>query len=321
MMWTCKNANELVDLKLLTIQFVRKIWLILLITIVGGLLTGGIYTLTKLVVAPEPSFESISKFYIEYAMNEEGVEMTHFNSYTWEDLIKMDLILDVVSDEMKTTTTKEVLKEAIEATLLSDERILTITTTTSEKELTEEIARAAEQGLIIFGDIMEESESIKVIDSQIKATEVKIQLQLGRAVTLGAIISFILSIIMVILYFVLDDSIYIPTTFSKRYGLAVIGSDIELEELNKNMKYLNEKYKVIKEVSIGSNFKSEDMNIDDMIQADGIILKIKAGKRNGTMIEKAISQLSFCEATIVGAILMETDKTLWKWYYLAKKEN
>ena len=320
-MWECKNASETVDIKLLTIQLIRKLWWILVVTLLGGLLAGGVYILVKTVFEPETSYESISKFYIEYAVNEEGVEETHFNSYTWEDLIQMDLILDVVSGEMKTETTKEELQDAIKATLLSDERILTVTTTTSSKELTEEIALAAEQGLIIFGDIMEESETIKVIDSQGQATEVVLQLQVGRAITLGSVISLILIATLILLYFVLDDSIYIPATITKRYGIPVIGTDIEVEGLNQNMKFVKANYKAIKEIVIGSYDKMEDINREDILQTDGIILKIKAGKRNGTLIEKTISSLRLYEANILGAILIETDPVVWKWYYLTKKEK
>lgn len=324
-MWECRNANEIVDLKLIAILFLRKIWFVILGTMIGAILVGGSYYVIKVIAAPEPTYESISEFYIDYALDEKGDKYPIFISYTWGNLIKMDIILDSVLKEMETDISKEALRNAVSATLVSDERILTTTSCANTKELAQEISIALEKALIIFGETMKECNEIKVISSQVNPTEVALDIRLGSAILFGSILGFIASFLGLLLYLILDDSIYVPITFTKRYQIPMLGISIEPDELEENFNYMKKKFSVLEEITVAKDIELAQLletqhstQFSPMLrlkEADGVILRIKAGERNGKLIDKTIASLALYDCNIVGAILEEADSKLLKWYY------
>ena len=344
-MWDFNYGQEPMDWKLLAIRLLKKIWIILGAAFTGALLIGGTYFLVKVVFGPAKEYQSVSKYYIDFAVDENGEAYEYFNQYTWEDLIKTDLIIDYAMEQMEAPVAKEKILEAVSATLLSDTRVLTAYVTTNSEAESLEIAKALELSILHFGQEQKEIAKIEILTAVSKAELVVADVRTLRAFVLGGVLGLFVSLTSVLLLCIWDDSIYIPATFERRYHIPMVGT-IYSKELIPNLTYLARDCQDIAFVPI-----DEDLEITDVIecvkeeleaeskedaftqmvgvgsvvsdpsrfeklrQMDGVILTVRAADHNGKLIEKNLALMAKQDIRIKGALLWEADEDLQKCYY------
>lgn len=316
--------KEGLDFKLTAILFLKKIWLVLLCAFAGAAFAGGLYFLLHVVYAPAREYEAVSKLYLEFATDDDGDAYQYYNGYTWNDLMGTEPIRNKIMEQLPGMEQNEV-REAVAADILSDIRLLTVTVTTHDAEKTQALIRAAEDALVRFGNEMAEFEEIRVIEHG-QAGLVALEDETVRAVLLGAAAGVLFCLLGLWFVCVLDDSIYVPSQFEKRYGYPVFGvrfagkeeSALEELELQTNLAYLTAGRENEVRMSV-EKCREELPDYEALRKSGGVILEIPYGRGNGKWIEKQISQLRKQDCEILGAVLTDVDQRVYRMYMAGRK--
>jgi len=358
-MWKVPYAKEPFDLKLNLMLLAKKWWVLLVSSILGVLLVGGPYFLKHVVYAPAREYEMVLDFKIDYAENSTGEEYTYFNQSTWYQLLKDDVFTDKVlqylqaddwaivdnasNPDMESSLTKEDVRSFMEGTLLSDTRIVTATVRTHNPELTAAIADALEKAFYDFGKETKEIDAIHTWQKPEQATLVVRDVRLFRACMLGLILFDFVTLLVMLCKAVLDDSIYVPSTFEKRYQVPMIGCYSSTKEcavsaefgvlarqyLDKNtiLVMIDEKIELSK---LNQALKAEDIEVHDLIkladsalnsrmtdeeasrirEATSILLAVKSAGHNGRVIEYALDLCSKLGTEVSAAVLVKDEKNI-----------
>lgn len=232
-MWECKYGKEPADLKLLAIQFYRKIWILLVSALLGAVLFGTGYFIRYVVLAPEPSYETHAMLYVDFVESDEGGPKYYaFNTAGWSGFVKTDEILDravayVQEDAeaaaLATPIDKAEMRESVSASEDADYRVVDLTVTNADPERAVMISHAVEKGFLDFGKGMREIEQIRIMTTADKADRIMVDTHTYRAIVWGAIIASVIVLLIMAIQAILDDSIYVPVTFERRYGIPMLG--------------------------------------------------------------------------------------------------
>lgn len=232
------------DLRRLYLCFQGKIWLLVMLAVVGAVLGGGIYQVARAMRMPI-TYEGVSKLYISFGVDESGEVYQYYNGYTWNDLLDTNPILDRIMKYVPEDYTREEVQEATGAQILSDIRLLTVTVDGSTEKFVREIQAAVENGLVDYGRDSEELKRIEVIRTQ---EPVRVYWD-NRAVTaciVGAVIFTVIACLLMAFIYVLDDSVYVQSDVEKQYPYKALGMLMQKQsglqpyarELQANFSYL-----------------------------------------------------------------------------------
>lgn len=354
-----RYMQEGLDIKKLFLRFMDKIWLVFAAAVLGTALGAGIYLLAHIVFAPEQEYRSVSKIYLNFNCEPEDFGELSYNGYTWNDLMVTDPILNRTMEELPEGIARETVIQATKAEILSDIRLLTVTITTKDSNLTAQIMEATQESLIHLGETDALFDSILIYSTK-GPEKVVWDNRVVRAAVTGLIIALFLVLSGMWLYYVLDDSIYVEHDVESNYGLPVLGIFTSSEpgtfqsygsEFLSNYSYLCRGLKNISLFSIdcmGDSQKAEqtmkkilstgrqsetvenipmDMPEDnagvyeEMRKTDGVILIVRYGRGNGKRLERAVSSLHKQDCRILGVLIVEADEGFLKKYYRMKKEK
>ena len=212
--------NREMDLKRLVLFFQKKLWLVIMLVILGATAGGILYQMLHSMKMPG-EYQAVSKLYISFGHDESGEVYQYYNGYTWNDLLDTDPIMDLVMMYLPGYE-KEQVMEATTAEILSDIRLLTITVRGEEEKFVREISRATENGLKEFGRESEELEQIKVIRSGVPQ-RVYWDDRTSAACITGAVILGVISLLVIGFNYALDEAVYVQEDIEKRYGVKALG--------------------------------------------------------------------------------------------------
>ena len=323
--------NENIDLKKLFICLKQKLVLMLVITILGALFCGAIYIVAR--ETTKPTYQSFSKFYIQFIFDPSGDVIQAYNGYTWNDILHSDPVLDHVVAAMPDSSilSSEVLKEQLrdnvfKGEILSDLRLLTVTYTTDNPEWTKDIQQAMEIGLINFADNQREISSMELI----RSSDVKRVIwddNLHRAIIGGAVLFLLVNLFCWWIWYILDDSLYTISDAEKRYPLPVVGILTEGEsvttenfyfsEIKENLAYLLKGKTERLYLTVG---KLPYPSGDELRKADAIILLIPFGNRNGKEIDRCFSYLKNQDTEATALLITDANVKFLKDYYGGHKK-
>lgn len=245
----CAYGKEPLDFKLMCLLLIKRIWMFVVATAVGGLLVGGTYFVTEILLGEGVTYQATSTYYVEYGTDPQtGNEITYINGVTWDTTwIKSDEFIqnvrELVGGKAQEMTgmelTAERLKGYLSAALPSDLRMPTTTVKTESTELTMLLIPAVEEAMVMFGANPEyrEIDEIKVVISPEFAERTVIDDRTVNAVILGAFLGLLFAAVTWCIRYFLDDSVYVPTTFEYRYDIPMLGT-LESPYLRENFKHL-----------------------------------------------------------------------------------
>lgn len=354
-MWECAYGKEPLDGKLLALRLLKKIWVFFVAALLGALICGGIYFLQKIVFGEGVTYETTSTYYVDYGTDPlTENSFTYINGATWNDMwVKSDAfvadILEKTGEEaakiLGEPLTADMVKGYISADLPSDLRMPTTTVKTPNAEVTMLIKTALEEEMVEFGTAGEQKEinDIRVVISPTKAEKTVIDNRTVRACVLGAILAVFFTFVVMVLLFVADDSIYVPTTFEYRYGIPMLGT-LQSPELLENFKALYREKERVAVVCVDEDIAVTDETealieklgsaekdvqlvsmpgiltcpevLDKVKETDGLLLLVCAGAKDGKRIEYMLNLLKKHEITVTAALLIREDEGLQKAYYL-----
>ncbi len=239
------HLEESMNLRSFYLRLYRKLWIVPVALIVGALIGLFIYTLATVTFGPKRVYSADATLYISFAYDEnKGSLVDYYNAFTWNTLVGTDAIMEpivedlekngisVISEAVSNATSAsgtgniisvDELKKAINADIPSDVRVMVLTVTHADKDITNKILKAAVKSLINYGVINDAFDSIK----RLSENEARLVVYTDRsrvAAIFGAICAAILTVLCMMLWDVLDDAVYTPEDAEKRYGLPVLGT-------------------------------------------------------------------------------------------------
>lgn len=247
-------GKEPFDLRLMCLRLCRNLWKILVVTVVGTVLFGGGYYLKNVLLQPDPGYAASSTYKVEYKENPNAAGAYYINEATWNSLIHTGEFLDGVEKH---------LQEAVEqgengasaalalgrdrwiadlsATLPSDFSIPVTQAATQDPETSIALAHAVEDTMCNeFAESIVEIDRIKVLDHGDRAEAVVPDVRPVRAVILAAVLSLFFAVVIFLLVEIAQDSIWLPATLRRRYGLNSLGT-VKSVGFAENLAYTLEK--------------------------------------------------------------------------------
>ena len=335
-MWKGYYGKEPFDLRLTVLRLAYRLPLIIAVTVLGTLLIGGGYYVKNVLLQGEKIYTATSSYRVEYAVD--SVE---------------DIMSVYINAGVKGISSQE-LAESIYARVLSDLRLPSTTVTTASPEKSVAIARAVEAAMVQeLAEEVSEIDYITVIDPGDAAEEVRPVLRVRRVSVFGAILSCFSVIVILLLKETGDDCIWLPASIRKRYGVKAAGT-IESKELGENIKYFFRKEEVPKEspgkaAAVAVCPVQEELDSEEVLkrlqeicpdicgewsavlsplknpqvaeqlrEAEGILLAVKAGSHAGRMFERVLEYLEQQDCQVTAAILWDADEKLLRRYDFLK---
>lgn len=304
------------DLKRLMLRMQGKIWLLLMLIVLGAGIGGVSYQVARAMRMPI-TYEAVSKLYISFGVDESGEIYQYYNGYTWNELLDTDPIISKIEENLPAGYTREQVIEATEGTILSDIRLLTVTVQGSDEKTVREIQAAVELGLENYA---QESEELKRIDT-IRTQEPERVYWDDKTVTAcvtGAVILTVVGVIVLALIYVMDDAVYVQADIEKRYPYKALGMMMESQkglqpyarELTANITYLlgdNRKFALIDtdnhiDLRAGELERLLNAGENEFIGGDGEMggLTWTMPKEEGAQKEDAYEALPLNESAVTG---------------------
>lgn len=346
-MWQCNYADETVDKKLFWLCVLKRLWIVAAGACAMSLLIGGSYWLTHTVLVQERQYRAQGDIYIEYIPEEGyGISTVYLNEDVWKALVKSDAFVQDMSAQLAEqgiTLDEELLRQSVDAVLVKDTRIVTAMATTTEPALSTSIAAVLQQALLNYGEAYRDIESAYVLTAAGEAEMVLTDEWTGRLFLLGAVLGVLVFLTAVFLTVTLDDSVYVPEQFERRYGIPMFGI-LQTPEAEAGLRYgaankktwiltaaqrdlpLNEIAGKLQEALPGEHQISalpvpdeQPGTVSRIREADGILLAVESGRHDGKRIEKLLRFLDQQGCPVLGAVLWNQDQRLIRQYYGYRK--
>ncbi len=317
-MWESKYANAGMDMKKLLLCFIGKIWIALLAVLLGAVLGGGAYAVSRVVPESKREYQAMSKIYLDFAADETGEVYQAYNGYTWNDLMATDPILDVTMQYLPEDYTREEVAAAVKAEILSDLRLLTITVTTHDAGRCEQILQAVGQSLVARGNTAREFRRIEVIQTT-GAKPVVADARWIQAITAGAVLAAVLTLLGMFLCYVLDDRIMVASDLRQVTDAVFVGYSGAGERLEKdyeaNLDWLRKKKGKIAVLSLRQKEAVGEQQWQQMCEADGVVLLASYKEVHAVYLNYVIEQLAVRECPLVAAGIVDADGRFLSRYY------
>lgn len=217
------NEEIEIDVKELFFILLHKCWIILLIGIVGAISVGVIHKLTYV-----PIYASTAKLYVINRQNEDRTTFTDLQTgwYLTKDLmilVKSRPVTEQVISDLDLNMTHEQLAGLVTVNTPQDTRILEISVAHTDPEIAKQLADAlAEVSSERLVTVME-MKKVNIVEEG-NIPKFPFNYNLKRNILLGAIIGVFLSSFIIILFYVLDDSIQTTEDIEKYLGISALGS-------------------------------------------------------------------------------------------------
>ena len=313
-----RYADAGMDMKKLMLCFIGKIWLVCLAAVVGAMIGGVVYTVSRVVPESEREYQAAAKVYLDFAVDETGEVYQEYNGYTWNDLMVTDPILDVTMSYLTDDYTREEVTSATKAEILSDLRLLTITITAHEQDRCDAILRATEQSLTKRGDAAKEFTKIEVIQTT-DASLVVADDRTVQAVIIGLVMAVILLLLGMMYYYVLDDRILVASDLRKVTEVPFIGYAKAGERLNReyedSLAYLKEHTGTVSVLAVTQDDGITQERWQELSASDGVVVVAQYGKVHAAYLAYVLEQLKVRGCQIAGAAIGDADGKFLRRYY------
>lgn len=323
-MWQCAYGKEPFDLRLFVLQSIRRWKWVLLGTIAGMILIGGGYYLKNVTFGGRIPYEVTNKFYIEYAVDPAtGDRYSYFEAYTWDDWMKSDLVVPQMLEKLSVDMSAEEFVTYYDATLPADLRIPYFTVTHPDADIAVEISTVLAEAMIEFGQSQLQIDSIEWMDMVGPELQLR-DIRTARAIVLGAVAGFLVSLFGMAFAGIVDEKIYVPETFVYRYDISMLGYVDEegcvSPEVAGNLSRLFGELHEIGEINAADAEALSDA-AETLRAMDGNLLLVPAGKVPGKTVEFLLNQCKTQDIRITAALLVDADGCLINQYRFGRKDT
>ncbi len=114
-------ARDIVDGRLLCVRLLQRLWIVILSTVVGAVLFGGVYFTTMRLAPKEKEYEAKLAVYLEYYRGEEEpLGWVCFTQDAWKEFVVSDDFVEDVVNRLDGRVSAETYKDSISSVLLPD---------------------------------------------------------------------------------------------------------------------------------------------------------------------------------------------------------
>lgn len=314
-----KYMEHSLDLKRLVLVLGKKIWLVLAAVVVGAVLGGITYKVVTHITNGEPEYRASADYYISFF--ESGPD--YYNAYTWDNILRDDPIVDYALTLLPSEITKDMVKEAVSGEMLGDYRILTVHVNAETKEKADLIAKAYQDSLWNFGQEMTLLDKVEVW-SQEEAVPFEKNTKTINAAFLGALLTAVLTVFVLLFYYILEDAVYVERDAEGRFGLPVYGLLTKgNDELQKQMFGDNLKFAF-------GDAEIETWNVEviptqgdyeHLRNAKHLLVNIPWGHNNCRQAERILRQLQLQGVEVKGIMISDADDKFVKAYYRIERNH
>lgn len=288
-----------IDLKRFWRQFVKRLWIIVAVTVLGAILGFVTYKIYSNVKSGNTVYRIRNDYYITFNHDEFPNGVDYYNAYTWDGILRDD---PIVNEALKAapSVTKQQILDSVTGEILGDYRILTVVVTGTDKAQVQTISDAYKTALPHFADIIDMIKSIDLwTDAEIEVYDA--YTREPNAAFLGGFIGLLASLFAVFLYGIFDDAIYTERDWVLRYPSITYLGKRNTDEFQVNKAHLlSDKGNYI-ELSAGELSFDKDV-FEKMRGSDGVILILKPGKDTTEAMDKVVYTLLKQNIKIVGVM-------------------
>ena len=225
-------SKEPLDFRLMVLISLRRVRWVIYGICIGAIIFGGAYYLVRNVMNEADVYSVSSDVYVEYSDAIEANE-SYINMQTWASLVHNDIVDGYASEYLSKSYLPETLENMVSATLLSSTQIVTVSAESTDPREAEELANAYAKAIEKFAPEMKEVDSARIIKTAKNAKVVGFEDRTWAMVCTGAVVGFVISVLGVMFYFAIDDSVHVPGVIESRYGIPAVGITTD------NMRKLN----------------------------------------------------------------------------------
>lgn len=358
-MWEGSYASEPFDLRLTMLRMIRNLGWIVLFALLGTILFGGGYYVKNVLLGERARYEQTITCKMEYTNPPVQSGDYYINEMTWntyldsEDFRRMlenavpFAAMDVTPDMW--TETPGGVAGALSAAVASDIHVPSVTVSTPSAEKTEVLCDAVQEILTgVFAESIPEVASIRVIDVS-DVRRVLPDKRPLRAFVLSALLSCFFAVVFLLLREIGADSIWLPATLRRRYGLKPLGT-VQSAELCENARFLFKNIHNIAVCAIDDQIVPQDVtkSLQDILQneekdrrvwtavpspflspeaaavlrqAEGVLLVVEAGLHAGKPLERALEYFAVQEVSVTAVLLWNADEALIRSYYRMERHR
>lgn len=219
------NNDEItIDLTELFLALWSKIHIILLSGILMALLA---FIGTKLLITP--TYTSVTKMYVLTKQDSNG-SVTYSDLQTgtqltkdYMELVKSRPVLEQVIAVLNLDKTPEQLSEMITATTTTDTRIISVTVESEDPKEAKEIADAVRESVSIQITEIMDADAVNTVEEGNLPTEPSSP-NVMKNTAVGGMLGLVLAIAVIVLIYILDDTIKTPDDVEHYLGLNVLTS-------------------------------------------------------------------------------------------------
>lgn len=287
------------DLRRLFGQFVKRIWIVVLTTAVCALIGLGLYVLYSHVMSGNTVYRIRNDYYITFNHEDFPNGVDYYNAYTWDSILRDDPIVNRALQELSGVGKDEILK-SVTGEILGDYRILTVVVTGTDRELISKISDAYKVALPAFADMIDMLTKIELwTDAEIEVYDAYTREK--NAAFLGGLIGLFASLFVILLYGIFDDAIYTERDWRLRYPDIPYLGRRDTDEYNVNRSHLL-KYDGNYIELTTDEFKFDRAEFDRLRSADGVLIKLKAGRDKFETMDKVVFTLIKQDVKVVGVM-------------------
>ena len=307
------------DLKRFVLILGKKLWILVAAAVCGAVLGGITYKVVTKMTDGELEYRASADYYISFF--ESGPD--YYNAYTWDNILRDDPIVDYALTLLPEEITKDMVKAAVSGEMLGDYRILTVHVNAETKEKADLIAKAYQKSLWNFGQEMALLDKVEVW-SQDEAVLFEKHTKTGNAAFLGALLTVILSVFVLLFYYLLEDAVYVERDAESRFNLPVYGLLTKgNDELQKRMFGDNLK-------AVFGDTKVETWNGEvipaiedcrDLGNAENVLVNIPWGRNNCRQVDRVLRQLKMQGVKVDGIMITDAEDKFVKAYYAMERNE
>lgn len=234
-----KNEIE-IDVRSLFATILNRLFVIILI----GILVGGMaFVYTKFFISPQ--YVATTKVYIlskqdpnQKTLTTSDIAFASYLAKDYETLLTTRPVLQEVKKELNLDMSTDALEKMITVNVETDTRIMEISVTNTDPKLAKKIAdkvrEVANERLKVIMDGLEPVRSVD--EAELPTTPASPNVK--RNTMMGFIAGFGISLLVVIILFILDDTIKTPDDIEKRLGVSVLAAiPLKSEESSRRSSY------------------------------------------------------------------------------------
>ena len=237
-----EDVFEIDILELLAVVM-SKIWIVILCAIVGAAAT---YFVCSFLIIPK--YESTTKIYVINRQNSESLTYSDLQSGSqltkdYQELVTSRPVLEEVKAQLGLDIDNEKFRKSITVSVPTDTRIVSITAEDTDPYLARAIADKVRVSAANHIANVMNTEAVNVVEEANLPTKISSPKTI-RDTVIGGVLGAFVAVMIIIIIYIMDDTIKNPDDVEKYLGLSVLGSIPVLdEELVKSGQKKNRKKK------------------------------------------------------------------------------